>query len=396
MVKLYEHPLSPYAQKVKIALAEKGVPFEAEIPPLAGGDLGQFRALNPRLEVPTLIDDDTAVFDSTVILEYIEDRWPTPPLLPKTPAERARVRMLEDVCDTYYEAINWACFEINVFKRAEGGLAERLLGRAAEQTASVHTWLEQQLGSRTFFNGDAFGWGDLSVVPHVQASALVGHAPPDGSRLAAWLDRVRTRPSVAAVVEAAAASMGGFEMLPRLLAARFDVPVPEIAAPPRLEELRLPAPRLQPPAALAALVSDAPHDRAAHTYGKSFRDVVRALRREFSHAPDLVAFPRIEDDVRALLDWAATAGAAVIPYGGGSSVVGGVEADVGDRYRGAVSLDLSRLDRVLEVDRASRAARIQAGVLGPALEEQLRPHGLTLRHFPQSLDRKSTRLNSSH
>src|SRR5438034_997584 len=90
MVKLYEHPLSPYAQKVKIALAEKGVPFEAEIPPLAGGDLGQFRALNPRLEVPTLIDGDTAVFDSTVILEYIEDRWPTPPLLPKTPAVRAR------------------------------------------------------------------------------------------------------------------------------------------------------------------------------------------------------------------------------------------------------------------------------------------------------------------
>ena len=176
------------------------------------------------------------------------------------------------------------------------------------------------------------------------------------------------------------------EAIARLLAARFDVPVPEIAAPPRLEELRLPAPRVRPPAALAALVSDAPHDRAAHTYGKSFRDVVRALRREFSHAPDLVAFPRIEDDVRALLDWAATAGAAVIPYGGGSSVVGGVEADVGDRYRGAVSLDLSRLDRVLEVDRASRAARIQAGVLGPALEEQLRPHGLTLRHFPQSFE----------
>ena len=218
MVKVYEHPLSPYAQKVKIALAEKGVAFETEIPPLAGGDLGQFRALNPRLEVPTLIDGDTAVFDSTIILEYIEDRWPTPPLLPATPAERARVRMLEDVCDTYYEAINWSCFEINVFKRAEGPLAERLLGRAAEQTAGVHAWLERQLGSRTFFNGDGFGWGDLSVVPHVQASVLVGHPPPQGSRLGAWLGRVNARPSVAAVAEAAAASMGGFEMLPQLVA----------------------------------------------------------------------------------------------------------------------------------------------------------------------------------
>ena len=82
----------------------------------------------------------------------------------------------------------------------------------------MHAWLERQLGSRPFFNGDAFGWGDLSVVPHVQASVLIGHPPPQGSRLAAWLDRVRTRPSVAAVVEAAAASMGGFEMLPQLIA----------------------------------------------------------------------------------------------------------------------------------------------------------------------------------
>ncbi len=75
-----------------------------------------------------------------------------------------------------------------------------------------------------------------------------------------------------------------------------------------------------------------------------------------------------------------------MPYGGGSSVVGGVECDVGDDYRGAVTIDLRALDRVLEVDRVSRAARIQAGVYGPALEDQLRPHALTLRHFPQSFE----------
>src|SRR5207245_1116556 len=123
---------------------------------------------------------------------------------------------------------------------------------------------------------------------------------------------------------------------------------------------------------------------AGHTYGKSSRDVVRALRRDFAHPPDLVAFPQTEEEVTAVLEWCAGANAAVIPYGGGSSVVGGVEPAVGARYAGAVSLDLSGLDRVLEVDRTSRAARIQAGVLGPALEEPLRPHGLTLRHFPQS------------
>src|SRR6185436_8620920 len=86
------------------------------------------------------------------------------------------------------------------------------------------------------------------------------------------------------------------------------------------------------------------------------------------------------------LDWCADAGAVAIPYGGGSSVVGGVEAPPRDRATAVVSLDLGRLDRVLEVDRVSRAARIQGGVLGPSLEEQLQPHGLTFRHFPQSFE----------
>src|SRR5262249_14918595 len=152
------------------------------------------------------------------------------------------------------------------------------------------------------------------------------------------------------------------------------------------EELSLPAPRMTPPASLAGCCSTAPLDRAAHAYGKSFRDVVRALRREYPHPPDVIAYPGSEAEVSAVLDWCSTAGAAAIPCGGGASVVGGVEPAVGDRYRATVSLDLSRLDRVLEVDRTSRAARIQAGVLGPALEEQLRPHALTLRHFPQSFE----------
>jgi alkyldihydroxyacetonephosphate synthase len=172
----------------------------------------------------------------------------------------------------------------------------------------------------------------------------------------------------------------------RVLAERFGLGDLDLVPPPRIEELRLPPSRLVPPRHLEAICSASAYDRAAHAYGKSFRDVIRALRREYPHPPDLVALPRTEDDVRAVLDWCATARAAVLPYGGGSSVVGGVEAAVGDRYAGAVSLDLGQLDRVLEVDRISRAARIQAGVLGPALEEQLRPHGLTLRHFPQSFE----------
>ena len=172
----------------------------------------------------------------------------------------------------------------------------------------------------------------------------------------------------------------------RALSARFGTTSLEWVEPPRVEELALRAPRLAPPPTLAAICSQSTEDRAAHTYGKSFRDVVRAYRRDYAHPPDVVAFPRSEAEVGAVLDWCASARAVAIPYGGGSSVVGGVEVPRDERYSGAVTLDLSRLDRVLEIDRTSRAARIQAGVLGPSLEDQLRPHGLTLRHFPQSFE----------
>jgi alkyldihydroxyacetonephosphate synthase len=176
------------------------------------------------------------------------------------------------------------------------------------------------------------------------------------------------------------------EQMAKTLATMFELDDLRVADPPTVDEIELPPSRLEPPAALAPMCTTAPAERAGHTYGKSFRDVVRAFRREFPHPPDVVAFPRTEDDVAALLDWCADAGAAAVPYGGGSSVVGGVECHVGGAYRGVVTIDLRNLDRVLDIDRVSRAARIQAGVYGPALEDQLRPHSLTLRHFPQSFE----------
>jgi|SRR5437016_5524944 len=216
MVLLYEHPLSPYAQKVKIALAEKGIEFECRLPDFMSGQDDAFAAANPRLEVPALVDGETRVFDSTIILEYLEDRWPEPALLPATPAERARMRMLEELCDTYYEAISWAAMEIRVFKRATGELAERLLTNGARQVAGVNAWLERQLGDRPWFNGASSGWGDLAVVPFVHGAATTGNTP-GGRQLSAWLDRARGRSSVAAAFEAAAQSMQGFEMIPQLI-----------------------------------------------------------------------------------------------------------------------------------------------------------------------------------
>jgi len=158
----------------------------------------------------------------------------------------------------------------------------------------------------------------------------------------------------------------------------------EAVAPPKLAELILRQPRISPPASIAQFCSTETHDRAVHSYGRGFRDRIRAFNRQFPNPPDVVAYPRNEQDVVSVLDWCSSSGHTAIPYGAGSSVVGGVEPP--DHADGVVSIDLSALNQVLEIDQLSRAARIQAGVYGPALEDQLRPHGFTLRHFPQSFE----------
>jgi alkyldihydroxyacetonephosphate synthase len=158
----------------------------------------------------------------------------------------------------------------------------------------------------------------------------------------------------------------------------------EVEQPVPLAEVELRATRLKVPDRFGDLFSDDKYERAAHALGKAYRDVVRGFRGEFPEPPDLVAFPRDESEVETVLSWAEAEGAVVVPFGGGTSVVGGVEARAGGRP--VVTLDLRRLDRLLEVDGASLAARIEAGATGPRLEEQLREHGLTLRFFPQSFE----------
>jgi alkyldihydroxyacetonephosphate synthase len=158
----------------------------------------------------------------------------------------------------------------------------------------------------------------------------------------------------------------------------------ELAEPVPLDRVRVPEPRISPPAGLAGICSQSLRDRVSHAHGQSYRDLVRAFRGQFEHVPDVVARPRGEQDITALLGWCETAGAAVIPFGGGTSVTGGVEPDVGAGYNGTVSVDLGLINRVLEVDGVSGAALAEAGVTGPALNAQLAAHGRTLRHFPQS------------
>ena len=161
-----------------------------------------------------------------------------------------------------------------------------------------------------------------------------------------------------------------------------------IVEPVELVRLELPPPRLEPTPTLSDLFSDSTLDRASHAVGRAYRDIVRSISGDLPDPPDLVARPGTPEEVDAVLSWCEDSNAAVIPFGGGTSVVGGVEARLpaNTDYAGVVSLDLKRMDRVLEVDPASLAARIQAGATGPGLESQLREHGLTLRHYPQSFE----------
>jgi alkyldihydroxyacetonephosphate synthase len=165
-----------------------------------------------------------------------------------------------------------------------------------------------------------------------------------------------------------------------MLTHRFDVELPAPADPAEPSTLELQAPRVALPEPLNALASNEPVDRLRHGHGASFREIVRALHGDIPNPPDLVVRPRGREDVARVLDWCSDAGVSCVPWGGGTSVIGGVTPPPGP----SISLDLERLDRVLEVDAVSGHAHIEGGAMGPAIEARLARHGLTFRHFPQS------------
>jgi alkyldihydroxyacetonephosphate synthase len=160
--------------------------------------------------------------------------------------------------------------------------------------------------------------------------------------------------------------------------------------PPSFGDLDVPGPQLDP-ALRAALeravgedyVSDDPHDRIVHARGKSLRDLVRQRRGDLGRVPDVVLRPGDEAAVTEVLRAALDADAVVIPFGGGTSISGSLEAPC-EETRTVISVDLERMDAVVAVDPISRLARVQAGVYGPRLEEQLNAQGYTFGHYPDS------------
>ena len=160
--------------------------------------------------------------------------------------------------------------------------------------------------------------------------------------------------------------------------------------PAAFESLHVPEPSAPP--GLAAALADAvgrdhvstdPLDRVVHARGKSLRDLVRHRRGELGRIPDAVVRPGDEEEAGAVVRAVLDADAVLIPFGGGTSITGSLEAPQDER-RPVISLDASRLRRVLAVDAASNLARIEAGAFGPDIERQLNAQGWTFGHFPDS------------
>lgn len=215
---LIEHPLSPYAQKVRIMLREKGIGFEMRHPDVDAADTETaLPRQGLRAEMPVLrIAESSMLYDSTIILEYLEDAFPSPAMLPQAPLKRAELRAIENVCDTHYEAINWELLELRHFRR--GADASGDLRAAAERDIfEMYMWLERRLAGRPWLSGNAFGWADIAAIPHVARSSALGLMVPPGSCLAAWHEHCLERPAVAQTIKEASAELSSVDGAWRLL-----------------------------------------------------------------------------------------------------------------------------------------------------------------------------------
>jgi glutathione S-transferase len=206
-MKLYSEPLSLFTAKVRIALDEKALPYErVEV----GWSLANryephhpdVVALNPKRQVPVLVDGDVVVCDSTLIFEYLEERQPEPALYPRDLAGRARCRQLEAFADEILFPPVWDLIEEAFYPPRNGGRDVARLDAARSALAGHHARLDRELAGREWLCGE-FGVADIGAFVFVRAAAAIGAAiPPELGAVASWFERMLARPAVRREVEA--------------------------------------------------------------------------------------------------------------------------------------------------------------------------------------------------
>ncbi len=194
MMKLYDNPLSPYALKIRVILYEKGLDFEKhEIHTEEQRD--DLLRVNPRAEVPALVDGDAVLYDSKIIAEYLEEKYPAHPLLPRDPVSRARCRALELIADTQIDSAVLSVALFKIFRPELAGTFPDALGAAVAVLERCYAALDRGL-TGDFLLG-TFSRADACLIPFVATAAFTGVAPDERTpHLAAWLARMNARPSV--------------------------------------------------------------------------------------------------------------------------------------------------------------------------------------------------------
>ena len=209
MIQLYSGPLSLFTAKIRIALAEKGVEYERVDVPFTRADgyspkHPKVLELNPKGQVPVLVDGDLVLWDSTVIFEYLEERYPTPPLMPGDVAGRARCRMLELHADEVFFGHVWTLIEELFYA---GGNRERA-EKAKQGLAAEYAKLDAMLATRDWIGGDDLTTADITYrLASLFAATLTAPPPTELPALSAWLERIDARPSVAKEIEGLVAAV---------------------------------------------------------------------------------------------------------------------------------------------------------------------------------------------
>jgi len=206
-VKLYSGPLSLFTAKVRVALDEKQLEFQRI--EVGWSPANRYlphhpdvAALNPKCEVPVLVDGDLVVYDSTLILEYLEDRYPEPPLYPREPSERARCRQLEAAADELTFPAVWDLIEESFYPPPPQGRDPARLDAARERLDARFLLLDKELTGQEYLCG-GFSVADIGSFIILSAAATLGHAPGQGvPQLRSWMERVAARPAVAREINA--------------------------------------------------------------------------------------------------------------------------------------------------------------------------------------------------
>ena len=200
-IKLYDFGPSPNCQRVKIALHEKGLTYETVPVDIRKGQqkTPDFLKLNPCGKVPVMADGEAVLFESCIINEYLDEEYPDPPLMPKDPYERGRVRALSDYGLNTIQPQYWAIRGEFVTK-SEAQRDQAVIKETTEKLRELLRYLEEALGDRPYFMG-GFTLLDIALVPRFLRLDSFGVLPaPSLPRLGAWLQRMKERPSVKAIL----------------------------------------------------------------------------------------------------------------------------------------------------------------------------------------------------